>query len=69
MNSSNTQVLSFFEDKGKFSGIFSWILSTDHKRIGLLYLYSTLTLFIIGVILGLLIRLELISPGGDIVGP
>lgn len=69
MNSSNTQVLSFFEDKGKFSGIFSWILSTDHKRVGLLYLYSTLTLFIIGVILGLLIRLELIAPGGDIVGP
>lgn len=69
MNSSNTQVLSFFEDKGKFSGIFSWIFSTDHKRIGLLYLYSTLTLFIIGVILGLLIRLELIAPGGDIVGP
>lgn len=69
MNSSNTQVLSFFEDKGKFSGIFSWIFSTDHKRIGLLYLYSTLTLFIIGVILGLLIRLELMSPGGDIVGP
>ncbi|WP_363324413.1 cytochrome c oxidase subunit I [uncultured Desulfuromonas sp.] len=45
----------------------AWIFSTDHKRIGLLYLYAIVAFFIIGVILGLLIRLELFSPGVDIV--
>ena len=29
---------SFFEVK-KHKGIFAWMLSTDHKRIGLMYLY------------------------------
>jgi len=56
---------SFFEVK-KHKGIFAWILSTDHKRIGLLYLYSIMTLFIVGAILGLLMKLELIAPGRTI---
>lgn len=62
----NSVTISFWEDK-KYSGIFSWIFSTDHKKIGILYMYSTLLLFAIGVILGLLIRLELIAPGKTIV--
>ena len=33
---------SYLEHKGKYKGIFSWIFSTDHKRIGLLYLFSIL---------------------------
>ena len=32
---------SYLEYKGKHKGIFSWILSTDHKRIGLLYLFPS----------------------------
>jgi cytochrome c oxidase subunit I len=56
-----------FLAEGKYPGIFGWIFSTDHKRIGLLYLYSTLTMFAVGVCLGLLIRLELIAPGKTIV--
>ncbi len=48
-------------------GIFSWIFSTDHKKIGLLYLISTLSFFSIGVILGLLMRIELIAPGETII--
>jgi len=47
-------------------GIFSWLLSTDHKRIGMLYLCCILLMFAVGVILGLLMRLELIAPGRDI---
>jgi len=68
MNSSESKTLSFWEDDGKFSGIFSWIFTTDHKRIGLLYLYSVLSLFAVGVVIGLLMRLELIAPGSTIVG-
>lgn len=48
------------------SGLLAWILSTDHKRIGLLYLYSITGFFIVGVLIGLLMRLELIAPGATI---
>jgi cytochrome c oxidase subunit 1 len=56
---------SFYEDK-KHRGIFAWILSTDHKRIGLMYMYLIMTFFIVGAILGLLMKLELIAPGQTI---
>ena len=49
------------------TGIMSWIFSTDHKRIGILYLVSILTFFLVGVSIGLLMRLELILPGKTIV--
>jgi len=57
---------SYLEYKGKYKGIFSWILSTDHKRIALLYLFSILTFFAIGATLGLLMKFELIAPGKTI---
>lgn len=57
---------NYLEAKGRFSGILGWIFSTNHKRIGLLYLIVMMTLFSVGVIFGLLMRLELISPGKTI---
>ena len=42
-------------------GIRSWIFSTDHKRIGLMYLCSIGVFFSVAVILGILMRLELLS--------
>jgi len=57
---------NFFEEK---KGLLSWILTTDHKRIALLYLYSIFSFFLAGVFLGFLMRLELISPGKDIMEP
>ena len=51
----------------KYPGIFGWIFSTDHKRIGLLYLYTGLTFFLLGAMIGLGIRLELLTPGPTIV--
>lgn len=44
-------------------GLKSWLLTLDHKRIGLLYLLSVGFFFIVGGILALLIRLELFEPG------
>jgi len=61
--------VSYYEEKGRFTGILSWILSTDHKRIGLLYLFSMLTMFLVGVTFAFLMRLELIAPGKTIVEP
>ena len=48
-------------------GICSWLLTTDHKRIALLYLVSITFFFFIGGFLALLIRLELLTPAGDLV--
>ncbi len=47
-------------------GIFGWIFSTDHKRIGLMYFWCIVTFFCVGVLLGLLLRLELWAPGRTI---
>ena len=48
-------------------GIRSWLLTTDHKRIALLYLVTITFFFFIGGFLALLIRLELLTPAGDLV--
>ncbi|MCH7963640.1 MAG: cytochrome c oxidase subunit I [Bacteroidetes bacterium] len=58
---------SYLDYKGKHSGIKGWLLSTDHKRIGILYMIGILAFFFVGVFLGFLMRLELISPGETIV--
>jgi cytochrome c oxidase subunit 1 len=47
-------------------GIMSWLLTTDHKRIALLYLVSITFFFFIGGFFALLIRLELLTPAGDL---
>jgi cytochrome c oxidase subunit 1 len=44
--------------------IKSWLLTGDHKRIGLMYLFSVTFFFLLGSIAAGLIRLELISPTG-----
>jgi cytochrome c oxidase subunit I len=49
--------------------LLSWIGSTDHKRIGLLYLTSVLFMFAVGVCLGLVLRLKLMTPGNQLFGP
>lgn len=61
--STITSELNFYQVK---KGIFSWIFTLDHKRIGLMYFYAILSFFLIGVVLGLLMRLELIAPGETI---
>jgi len=48
-------------------GIRSWLLTTDHKRIAILYMISVTVMFFIGGIFATLIRLELMTPAGDLV--
>src|SRR5579884_2386116 len=50
-------------------GIFSWLLTTDHKRIGLLYIASITGMFLVGGVFALLMRLELLTPETDLVSP
>ena len=48
-------------------GIRSWLLTTDHKRIALLYLASLTLFFFLGGAFAVLMRLELLTPQGDLV--
>ncbi|MBD3162104.1 MAG: cytochrome c oxidase subunit I [Candidatus Eisenbacteria bacterium] len=47
-------------------GLRSWFLTLDHKRIGILYLVSILTAFLLGGIFALLVRTELWTPAETI---
>src|ERR1700678_3894013 len=48
-------------------GLKSWLLTGDHKRIAMLYLFSITFFFFIGAAFAGLIRLELLTPQPDLV--
>ena len=50
----------------KENGLLSWLLTGDHKRIAMLYLFSITFFFFIGGALAGLIRLELLTPQSDL---
>jgi cytochrome c oxidase subunit I len=56
----------YWANTGRFRGLAAWMMSTDHKRIGVMYLIALLSFFSIGVFFGFLMRLNLLSPGAFI---
>ena len=58
--------VNFFEES---HGLKSWIFTHDHKRIALLYFYGVVGFFLMGVVLGLLMKFEMITPGETIMKP
>jgi len=58
--------VSYLDYQGKHKGILGWLLSTDHKRIALMYLYAIIVFFFVAAFLGLLMRIEKFAPGQDI---
>jgi len=50
-------------------GLMRWLLTTNHKEIGTLYLLFSLTMFFIGGIFALVVRAELFQPGLQLVKP
>jgi len=50
-------------------GIRSWLLTTEHKRIALLYMAAITCFFVIGGVAALLMRSELLTPTGNLVSP
>ena len=46
-------------------GLKSWLLSLDHKRIGIMYLITMTAFFLVGGVFASMIRLELMTPEGD----
>jgi cytochrome c oxidase subunit I len=50
-------------------GWLAWLTTTDHKKIGIMYLFTTFVFFIIGGVEALLMRLQLAVPDGTAVTP
>lgn len=48
-------------------GLMSWLVTVDHKRIGVMYLAAVVLFFLVGGIFALLVRTELLTPGKTIV--
>ena len=53
-------------DKGRI--LVDWLTTTDHKKIGYLYLITSFVYFLIGGVMALMIRAQLTMPGLEIVG-
>jgi cytochrome c oxidase subunit I len=51
------------------TGLYGWVATVDHKRIGILYLIITLFFFLVGGIEALMIRAQLAQPNGHLLGP
>jgi cytochrome c oxidase subunit 1 len=54
---------------GPQESVWDWFMTVDHKKIGLMYITTSLIFFIVGGIEALLIRLQLMTPNGAILSP
>jgi cytochrome c oxidase subunit I+III len=50
-------------------GVLGWLTTVDHKRIGLMFFFTSLVFFAAGGVEALLIRTQLARPQNDVVGP
>ena len=46
-------------------GLMSWLITVDHKRIGVMYLVATMFFFLVAGLLAIAVRTELFTPGQD----
>ena len=51
------------------NSLYNWVTTVDHKRIGILYLLTTLVFFIVGGLEALAIRLQLAVPNAQVLSP
>src|SRR5690349_10188923 len=51
------------------TGIWSWITTVDHKRIGIMYGATAFLFFLLGGLEALIIRMQLTGPNGKLVDP
>src|SRR5579864_3755942 len=53
----------------KTRGVLGWITTVDHKRLGIMYLYTTFFFFVVGGIMALLVRIQLAEPKNTFLTP
>jgi cytochrome c oxidase subunit 1 len=69
MSSHEAHMSHAAEHHGPASGIKRWIFATNHKDIGTLYLLFSLTMFFVGGIFAMIMRMELFKPGLSLLEP
>ena len=62
MASADTTTVAPYRSDWKEGRLTSWLTTVDHKRIGILYLWTALIFFAFGGLLALLIRAQLATP-------
>jgi cytochrome c oxidase subunit 1 len=50
----------------RYTGVLEWVTTVDHKKIGILYLWTTFFFFVVGGLLALVVRAQLATPDGTI---
>ncbi|MHB8507505.1 MAG: cytochrome c oxidase subunit I [Candidatus Dormibacteria bacterium] len=53
----------------EYTGVLAWLTTVDHKKIGIMYLYTTFFAFLAGGILALLVRTQLAQPNNTFLSP
>ncbi len=56
-------------DIKEYRGLLSWVMSVDHKQIGLMYIGTSLLFFILAVSMAIVMRTQLIVPNNHLVDP
>jgi cytochrome c oxidase subunit I len=67
MASADTTTVAPYHSDWKQGRLTSWLTTVDHKRIGILYLWTSLLFFAFGGFLALLIRTQLATPNETVV--
>ena len=49
--------------------VASWLVTTDHKRIGILYILTSVVFLVLSGLMALVMRLQLAQANADIIGP
>src|SRR5689334_25286773 len=51
------------------STLYEWLTTTDHKKIGIMYLINSMIFFVAGGLLALVVRIQLVTPkSADVMG-
>ena len=67
MTAGATHIASPYVDYiNKTRGVLSWLVTLDHKRIGVMYMIATTASLLLGGLFALLVRTELLTPGRDL---
>lgn len=67
--SPTTSATSAATGKGHAGGVYGWITTVDHKKIGILYIVAATIFFILGGLEAVVMRLQLARPESTLVTP